>query len=376
MNIKVNTKYKENDVLPSESFFRKNERDLIPKKVVLSIDEYGFIFSQENIENLHFDNSGKYFVEPENSFSQINKVISDILKGKKIEPVVINKKGNVLDGQHRMCAFHILGIKKIPVFKSLMNDTLFDNLSTRRRKFDIPFEEDFFKQEHLEQNQDYQNFITNNLTSFLKHKSSELKRDFELALFSGKEAFNYLDKYGNDFSHKYSLAPERDHIFAIKDNQIVGIALLQDQEKSKKLQIKDTVTLSNLIVHPEYLQQGISKLLINHLVNYLKENNLILRRTDPTKEGKEYLFDNLTAKLKELDIPFVTEESSWIYKEFQTQNPNKSSQENFELYTKFINKIVIQRTGKPFELYLNNYDFEYEDLQKLKNNKNKKSISI
>ena len=36
---------------------------------------------------------------------------------------------------------------------------VFDNLSTRRRKFDIPFEEDFFKKEDLENNIDYQNFI-------------------------------------------------------------------------------------------------------------------------------------------------------------------------------------------------------------------------
>ena len=58
-----------------------------------------------------------------------------------------------------MCAFNALGIKNIPVFKSLMNDTVFDNLSTRRRKFDIPFEEDFFKKEDLENNIDYQNSI-------------------------------------------------------------------------------------------------------------------------------------------------------------------------------------------------------------------------
>ena len=159
MNIKVNTEYKENDIVSSEHFFRKNERDLIPKEVVLSVDEDGFIFSQENIENLHFDNSGRYFVNPENSYKQINKVISDILQGKAIKPVVINTKGNVLDGQHRMCAFNALGIKNIPVFKSLMNDTVFDNLSTRRRKFDIPFEEDFFKKEDLENNIDYQNSI-------------------------------------------------------------------------------------------------------------------------------------------------------------------------------------------------------------------------
>ncbi len=170
MKIKVNTEYKENDIINAENLFRKNERDLIPKEVVLSVDEDGFIFSHEKIENLHFDNSGRFFENLEKSFKQINKIISDILQGKPIKPVVINTKGNVLDGQHRMCAFNALGIKNIPVFKSLMNDTVFDNLSTRRRKFDIPFEEDFFKKEDLENNIDYQNFIKKKNNK--KYKSS------------------------------------------------------------------------------------------------------------------------------------------------------------------------------------------------------------
>ena len=175
MKIQLNVKYQKDDIVASELFFRQKERDLLPKEIVLAVDEDGFTFDYENINKLHFDNSGRFFVNPEESKKQINKVISDILNGNEIKPVIINAKGEILDGQHRMCAFNALGITNIPIFKSLMNETIYDNQSTRRIKLDIPFEDDFFTINDLEKNIDYKNFIANNIKSFLNNKSTKRK---------------------------------------------------------------------------------------------------------------------------------------------------------------------------------------------------------
>lgn len=169
MNLNINVKYNQDELIPSEQLFRKGERELLSKETIESIDDEGFSFNFEEFDKLHFDNSGRYFDNTENSRKQIQKVISDIIQGKPIEPVIIDTKGNVLDGQHRMCAFKALNIKKVPVFKSLMNNTVFDNLTVRRIKLNIPFENDFFTKNDLEANADYQSLNSKEIESYLKN---------------------------------------------------------------------------------------------------------------------------------------------------------------------------------------------------------------
>lgn len=256
------------------------------------------------------------------------------------------------------------------IFKALHDSVILENPSY------------FYANAKYDNNQHIIVFDVNNITFSVSNEKNSKQKKLEnidnnicnLVMVKGTEAFDYLDKYGNEFANKFSLAPTRDHIFAIKDNTIVGIVLLQDQEKSKSLKLKNTVTLSNLIVHPDYRQKGISKQLTKFLAHYLNDNNLILRRTDPTNDGKSYLFNNMTSKLKELNVPFVTEESSWIYKEIENKNPNKTSKECFDLYSKFIKEIVLERDNEIFDVYENNYVFQYQDLEKLRSKNNKKRI--
>jgi hypothetical protein len=169
MKLNINVKYNKNELIASKMLFRKGERDLLTKEIIESIDSDGFVFDFEDFNKLHFDNSGRYFENPKNSYLQIQNVISDILEGKEINPVIIDTKGNVLDGQHRMCAFKILNIKNIPVLKSLMNDTVFDNLTVRKIKLNIPFEDDFFTKNDLEKNPHYQRFKSHETINYLKN---------------------------------------------------------------------------------------------------------------------------------------------------------------------------------------------------------------
>lgn len=149
-DIKLPKNLKVNDIVDLEYLARKGERDGLPIEILMKVDEDGFDLQVENLNNLHFDNSGRHFNDPKSSKKQIEKIINEIITNQPIKPVVIDLKGNILDGQHRACAFLALGIEKIPVFKSLMNDTIFDNLTTRRIKLDIAFEKDFFTKNDLD----------------------------------------------------------------------------------------------------------------------------------------------------------------------------------------------------------------------------------
>lgn len=93
----------------------------------------------------------KNFEDKVKSKYQIENIISDILLVRPIKLVVIDTRGNVLDGQHRCCAFKVIGIKYIPIFKSMMKEVSYDNLSSRRIRLNIPFEKDFYKEEELKQ---------------------------------------------------------------------------------------------------------------------------------------------------------------------------------------------------------------------------------
>lgn len=139
-----------NSLVELKYLMRKDYRDGLTLETLMEVDEDGFQVDFTNIDNLNFDNSGNYFEDKVKSKYQIENIISDILLGRPIKPVVIDTRGNVLDGQHRCCAFKVLGIKDIPIFKSMMNDIYYDNLSTRRIRLNIPFEKDFYKEEDLE----------------------------------------------------------------------------------------------------------------------------------------------------------------------------------------------------------------------------------
>ncbi len=145
------------EMIETKDLARKGKRDSVPLKILNKIDEDGFEVTEEDFKNLHFDNSGRYFEDKEASRKQIDKIIFDLLSGNPIMPVIIDRNGNVIDGQHRMCAFKVLNILKIPVLKSVVYDTVFDNITSRANKLNIDLDEDFYKKEYLKENKAYNN---------------------------------------------------------------------------------------------------------------------------------------------------------------------------------------------------------------------------
>jgi hypothetical protein len=150
LNIILPDEMKQDQLLPSSHFYRQGERDGLPRSVVDAVDDEGFIIDSVKRSQLHFDNSGRYFEDPESSRAQIKKIMLRVLRGESVSPVLIDTRGNVLDGQHRLCAYQALGIEDIPVARSLMNDVLYDNHSTRTRALGIALEDNFFTQGEID----------------------------------------------------------------------------------------------------------------------------------------------------------------------------------------------------------------------------------
>lgn len=134
------------EIVSSDDLSRKGDRDLIPKEVVESVDEI-FVKTEVKRSNINYDIEGRYFEDPEASHQQIQTVIDKVRNGDEIDPVIIDRKGNALDGQHRMSAFDFLGVEDVPVYKSYTEETVFDNLATRRETLGIENPEAFFQNE-------------------------------------------------------------------------------------------------------------------------------------------------------------------------------------------------------------------------------------
>lgn len=138
-----------NTLIELKYLTRKGDRDGLTLETLMEVDKDGFQLDFTSIDNLNFDNNGNYFKDKVKSKKQIEKIIDDIFLVNPIKPVVIDLRGNVLDGQHRCCAFKVLGIKNIPIFKSMMNGVSYDNLSTKIIRLHIPFEQGFYQDEDL-----------------------------------------------------------------------------------------------------------------------------------------------------------------------------------------------------------------------------------
>jgi hypothetical protein len=117
----------------ADEFARKGERDGVPLYEVKKIDNE-FVLDSVGNNKLNFDFSGKNFENVELSKKQILKNIKKLEAGESLDPILIDTKGNVIDGQHRMHAYDILGYKEVPVYKAKNKKTIFDNERTRTKE--------------------------------------------------------------------------------------------------------------------------------------------------------------------------------------------------------------------------------------------------
>jgi hypothetical protein len=97
-----------------------------------------FILKDIDVSELGFDVTGRQFIDPE--FSK--KRLKQLEKQKTFLPIIVNKKGEVIDGNHRTLAAFRRGDKSIKAYVPAgVSQQDFDNLMTRLKKTGISVQE-------------------------------------------------------------------------------------------------------------------------------------------------------------------------------------------------------------------------------------------
>jgi len=141
--------------------------------------------------------------------------------------------------------------------------------------------------------------------------------------FLQNKQFNYKIVTENEFSSFFKdhedhleigiIPTNRDYIFALDKNKVIGCAILFNQEKSLRMPIANTRTLSNIYVNKEHRNKGISSNIIDLVIKKLKEDNKLLKRTEPDLDGKLYIYDKITQKTKEGNLLVIPHNLDFIY---------------------------------------------------------------
>lgn len=116
----------------AEEFARKGKRDGVPLYEVEKIDT-DFVLDSVDAKKIGYDFEGRYFEDITKSEKKIKENIERLKKGERLDPVLINTKGDIIDGQHRMHAYELLGYDEIPVYRAKNKKTTFDNIRTRTK---------------------------------------------------------------------------------------------------------------------------------------------------------------------------------------------------------------------------------------------------
>lgn len=148
--------------------------------------------------------------------------------------------------------------------------------------------------------------MENNIKKFLQNKQ------FSYKIVTEEEFYSFFQDHEDDL--EIGITPnKRDYIFAIDKNKVIGCAILFNQESSLKMPIANTTTLSNIYVNKEYRNKGISSNMIDLVIQKLKEDGKVLKRTKPDLDGKLYIYDKITQKTKEENLLVIPHNLDFIY---------------------------------------------------------------
>lgn len=166
--------------------------------------------------------------------------------------------------------------------------------------------------------------MKNNIEKFLHNKQ------FNYKIVTEKDIYSFFQNHEDHLEIKI-IPTNRDYIFALDKNKVIGFAILFNQEKSLRMPIKNARTLSNIYVNKEYRNQGISSSMIDIVINKLKKDNKILKRTEPDLDGKLYIFNKITQKTKEKNLLVIPYNLDFIYFEIERNNNYKNLNEESKI---------------------------------------------
>ena len=131
-----------------------------------------------------------------------------------------------------------------------------------------------------------------------------------------------------------TIGENRDYIFALKENNIVGYAILFDTENKLYDALKNTYTLSNIAVAKDFRNKGIATGMIDLMLDEVKKSNRILIRTKPDLLGKLYTYNKITNNAKDKNVYFIPHNLSFIYKTIEKSGLFTNKKNEYKMNTK------------------------------------------
>jgi GNAT superfamily N-acetyltransferase len=171
----------------------------------------------------------------------------------------------------------------------------------------------------------------------------------------------------------------RNYVFAMKNNKIIGYAILFDNEKKRYNSLSNVFTLSNIEVDNDFRRQGVASGMIDLLINVVKSEGRILKRTTPDVLGKLYIFDKISEVAKHNNVYFIPHNLVFIY-EFIEKNglfKNKNNDSKMKFFNTVCNNMLKHPKIKEWDIdtldELNGgfHDVIADVISKLKKPKNK-----
>lgn len=170
-------------------------------------------------------------------------------------------------------------------------------------------------------------------------KSFLVDKKYSFEFVKHEDIDNYLsDKQTFKAFDSIVMVGDRDVIVAKENNNIVGFASLCRNWEKRFDAIDDVLTLTNIEVKKENRNNGISKILLAKVADHVKENNLILRRTEPTEDGALYIKDSFSRLLKEKDVLTIPNNLYFIY--YKLNNDIFSSNDSINDKVKLMNDVA------------------------------------
>jgi predicted acetyltransferase len=139
-------------------------------------------------------------------------------------------------------------------------------------------------------------------------------KKFKTQFIKSKDMNDFVRNNKSLFNKAALYSGNRDYMIAIADDNIVGFACLFNQEVSVNMPLKNAVTLTNIVVDDNYTRNGIATQMLREIAIKLSMNDKVLRRTNPTASGEKYTFDKFSKILKENNLNYITENTSYLFK--------------------------------------------------------------
>jgi 8-oxo-dGTP pyrophosphatase MutT (NUDIX family) len=127
----------------ANSFSGKTEEDAL--SYLKELEDY-FILETVPLNSISFDYQGLYFERPDKSQEVIKSNLDKLRDGKTLRPLILNSKGQVVDGNHRALSHYLNGDENVQVYVPIGTDIKkFDNLNTRFHRTGTSYEKYYGK---------------------------------------------------------------------------------------------------------------------------------------------------------------------------------------------------------------------------------------